>query len=164
MSHIGPVYRERNFFSLPFSGQLLIWSLRLWVRAAKQETSALPMLEHGFELAGLGDAAEPLDQVMTMIAVSSRITIDIRCVPCRTVSRDEERLLAHFADTRSGTSGPLAVWLPPTSLRACRAPSAAVTHSFAAAGLALSQDLDPDTLPIAGQPLSPDARLRRILH
>jgi hypothetical protein len=109
---------------------------------------------------------------MTLIAVSTHTAIDIRCVPCRQVSADEERLLARFALTgpkfgeKDGLQAqdPLGVWLPRAALRACRAPAAAVTHSFAAAGLALSQDRDLRRLPVQGPPLTAAERPGRTLH
>ncbi len=111
---------NEEFELLPFGEQLLLWAIRLWVRAVKERTSISETLQRGFRLAGAPDAFWGLDDLMTIIGATAKTSIDIRCIRCPEISIDEHRLLAIVAaQQRDGrdVERHLATWLPPSVLR-----------------------------------------------
>jgi hypothetical protein len=125
---------------LTFGEQILLWASRYWVQALMQGTSAHETLQTGFKLAGAPAAHPALDGLMTVIATSAKVQIDIRCQKCSEVSFDEHRLMAAVAAWQRGASAEMAdrileVWMPAPALRAARGPAAHLAAALGNAGL-----------------------------
>lgn len=143
-------YLKENFRALNHPEQLALWAIRMWVRAYRtDDREAAEAIHHGLILSDVSEGTEvALDRFMTMLAVSTQVSIDIRCPNCKGVSRDEHRLIGALAAMqRTGRHEPailpmapdqyLSVWLPPAAIRLTRAPLQALALSFLDADLRL---------------------------
>ncbi|WP_421879312.1 hypothetical protein [Pacificispira sp.] len=151
MSHLADeAYLKESFRALTHPEQLALWAIRMWVRAYRTEDrEAAEAIRHGLILSDVPDGTDAaLDRFMTVLAVSTQVSIDIRCPNCKSVSPDEHRLMGALAAMQqTGRHDPailpmapdryLSVWLPPAAIRLSRAPLQALAHAFDEAELRL---------------------------
>lgn len=104
MKNLRGITNPAEFSDLPFGEQLLLWGVRLWVRALKDEANAHDALNHGFKLAGAPGAHLALNGLMTVIATMASGNIDIRCSHCKEISEDEHLLMGAIAARQFGRS------------------------------------------------------------
>lgn len=143
-------YLKESFRALNHPEQLALWAIRMWVRAYRTEDrEAAEAIRHGLILSDVSDGTEAaLDHFMTVLAVSTQVSIDIRCPNCKSVSQDEHRLMGALAAMQqTGRHDPavlpmapdqyLSVWLPPSAIRLSRTPLQALAHAFIDAELRL---------------------------
>ena len=79
---------ELRFKDLRFAEQFTIWALRKWVVVMRSAEKDATILRQAFVQAMIGDAFFAFDQLMRIVAVSAKRTIDVRCVGCHAVSLD----------------------------------------------------------------------------
>ena len=99
-------FEERCLCTLRFAPQMLLWSMRYWVRSYRNNECPLPFLRKGFHQNGIRGAAEAMDRLMLVVSATSRCTIDLRCMKYPKLSVDEERLIAVFAEAFERLQGP----------------------------------------------------------
>lgn len=107
--------------SLSFPRQFVIWSARAWVTAFKLDLNFAIVSGDTFGQLDLQEAERALDEFLSLMTGSAIRQIDIRCMKCRLVSRDEmlfQQILAEAQndDMLSAYEG-LCQWLPPTAAR-----------------------------------------------
>ena len=113
---------------LPFAEQFLLWGIRMWAFAFNQGVNNYEILHKGFGLAGVADAHEPLDYIMTIFSTSGRGTININCPKCNRITIDEHRIMGAVAawqkecDPSIGNTY-IHSWLPLTALRVIQRPA-----------------------------------------
>lgn len=124
---------------LPFAAQFIIWAVRTWVTAFKQQRGLDREAIDGFARFNLQQSAMALDEVMSVVAVSAERMIDIRCIKCRMVSADEVILVNAVAAVQAGTQflahAGLRQWLPPAAARNVLPALVALGELLAVAGL-----------------------------
>lgn len=107
--------------SLPFASQFAIWSARCWVTALKLEQPFDVVSGNTFDRFGLKDAQRHLDEFFLVVAHAAGRQIDIRCLKCRYVSRDEMVFRQALAATQGGQPfrayHDLRQWLAPAAAR-----------------------------------------------
>lgn len=105
--------------SLSFPRQFVIWSARAWVTAFKLDLNFAIVSGDTFGQLGLQEAERTLDEFLTLMASSAIRQIDIRCMKCRLVSRDEmlfQQILAEAQnDNMLSAYEALCQWLPSTA-------------------------------------------------
>jgi hypothetical protein len=131
-----------EFSDLPFGEKLVLWAVRIWVQAIKQEANAQTVLRAGFARAGAPEAHPALDDLMTIIATSAQCGIDVRCPKCSSISPDEQRLLGAISAWQNEVNPYLAdsflsAWIPPSALRIARTPTAQLAQALKVAGIAI---------------------------
>lgn len=159
-----PDFRNEAFRAQPYPEQLALWSIRMWVRAYRsQDPEFFEALTQGLQLSDIhGEAVYALDAMMTILAVSTTASIDIRCPGCEKLSLDEHRLLAALATVQKahkdgvlGLADPfLGAWLPRSALRLIRPPISDFVQAFTAQELFLRPRPWVLQMPIAGEPIS----------
>lgn len=142
MTVLEKINAQAGFSDLPFGEKLILWAVRIWVQAIKQEANAQTVLRTGFKRAGAPDAHPALDDLMTIIATSAQCSIDVRCPKCSSISPDEQRLLGAVSAWQNEVNPYLAdsflcAWIPPSALRVARTPTAQLAQSLKIAGLAI---------------------------
>lgn len=116
---------------LDFAGQFLLWGMRAWLLAFRQEQgSAGPdrpgayrgIAGEGFLRAGVPQAMEMIDDVFSALAAAALRAVDVRCPRCAYVSPDEALLLGAVAASQRAQHGiawyALTRLLPQTAARA----------------------------------------------
>ena len=84
----GPVRHE-----LDFGGQVVLWSIRLWVLGVCHQKPTHETIDRAYALIGCPDGARFVNAAMQKLTASARRVLDIR-PPCFTaISDDEQRLL-----------------------------------------------------------------------
>lgn len=149
----------------------LLGAVRYWVRCLHRGGGPLPDLARQFDRLGQPDAAAALHAVLTVMAVSARRQVDVRCPNCPRLSPDETALLAAVAalqrDAVAPADGVLAAWLPEAAIRSGRRSLAVLAAGLTAAGLVLPIR-PPTSGPADATGLSPPvattAAGRRTLH
>lgn len=88
-----------------------------------------------------GDGWPAFDLLFTILAGEARRGLDMRCLKCRGLGRDEGRLLQAlgFVQTgdEAGAAAILTDWLPPAAARLAMAPLARLAAAMSAAGLVI---------------------------
>jgi len=121
-----------DFRELAFCESLLVWALRVWVDIANPHEGpgarlAVERLHTAFGRAGAPTAALQLDGLWSIIGMSAKRQIDIRCTGGISVSPDEVLFVREIACRQRlvtpGPSGLLAV-LCPSAARRLAAPLA----------------------------------------
>ena len=112
---LAAVYSE-----LPFGEQLVLWGIRMWVRAFNQGDNNHSVLQKGFSLAGVAEAYGALDAIMDVLSQSGQGVVDIRCTCSSEISFDEHRIIGALAACQyekhySSRDAYLSVWLPPAA-------------------------------------------------
>ena len=123
------------YSDLPFGEQLVLWGLRMWVKAFNEDTNISDVMREGFRLAGVQEAFCFLDSIMYVFATSGRGALDIRCPGCSEISTDEHRIMGAIAiyqcEANLGDSDPyLRFWLPPAALRIVREPTMQLANTL----------------------------------
>ncbi len=107
--------------ALSFSEQFLVWSIRAWVEGHKAGTGRASLLREGFTLAGAADGWLLVEELMTIVAMSAKRPLDVRCLACRTLGADEAPLIAAIASLQHEVDATAIAtckdWLPPSAAR-----------------------------------------------
>lgn len=87
----GSVYERASahFDDLAFAEQLIVWSLRAWVTAAKGQPELKKILRETLETSGVTGGYGQLNTILTLVTQSAIRSIDVRCGHCKAVSPDE---------------------------------------------------------------------------
>lgn len=113
---------------LDFPAQFLLWGMRMWLRAWRQQgREASPINAYrglageGFLRAGIPQALDFIDDIFQAIAAAALRQVDLRCPPCAYVSADEALLLGAVAASQRKQHGiawaALGFLLPPAAAR-----------------------------------------------
>jgi len=142
------------FAELPFGEKLVLWAVRLWVRAHADDAGAHEFLNTGFKLAGAKVAYPALDGLMTVLATAGYGNIDIRMPNCAEISHGEHRILGAIAAWQQGHGAEragmyLACWLPPAALRLAQDPLRMLAETLGMAGLLIRPRAEVETNPAA---------------
>ena len=106
------------YSELPFAEQLVLWGIRMWVRAFNHGGNNHSVLKKGFSLAGVAEAYGALDAVMYILSRLGQGVIDIKCPCCSEITFDEHRIIGAVAacqhhENTSSRDAYLTRWLPP---------------------------------------------------
>lgn len=74
-------------------GQLFVWSARRWLIAAQKKEQIEMALAHPYQTAKCPGAAKLLDEIMSILAVSSFRPVTIRCLHCPVLDNNEWLLI-----------------------------------------------------------------------
>lgn len=74
---------------LSLGGQLFVWSARRWLVAGQRKEQIHEVLAHPYQAAKCPEAAQLLDEMMSIVAVSSFRPVTIRCLHCPSLDKDE---------------------------------------------------------------------------
>jgi hypothetical protein len=107
---------------LPFAEQFLLWGIRMWAQAFNQGANNYEILDKGFTLAGVRDAHDALDDIMSIFATSGQGVININCPQCECITIDENRIMgavAAWQKEADPSRGNIYIrsWLPAAALR-----------------------------------------------
>lgn len=151
-----------KFHDLPFSEQLVIWGVRLWVHGAKEGVEIHSTLTEGFEKVNATGACAALDRFMSVLAAGAIDTIDVRCRKCLNVSPDEHRILGVLAAWQCTGIGDdaetlLSKILTPTGVRIAQKPACDLAQSMKFAAMLIRPRRESPSSPsaVAGHDLSP---------
>ena len=137
---------ERRLKDLRFAEQFTIWALRKWVAVMRSAEKDATVLRQAFVQAMIGDAFFAFDQLMRIVAVSAKRTIDVRCVGCHAVSLDETMALAMIEARQQGdavsTHMYLDDWIPPAAVRIAFDPVTFIAEAMDRGGMRLSGNRD----------------------
>lgn len=86
-----PVRIETN--SLCRTSQLILWSMRQWLRASRAPMPIYKALEDVFQMAGCEDAIPLMDETMTLLSKTACRTVILGCTCKIHLSEDELALL-----------------------------------------------------------------------
>jgi hypothetical protein len=133
--HVYPA--DMPLAELRTSELLLTTTLRLFALAWRTCSEAHPDWRGGMLAAGLSlDTAGAFDKLFAMVVIARRRPLDVRCLHCRTLSPDEDRLLQIVSlfqhGRREAAAAALGDWLPPTAQRLAVAPAQALAEAMAA--------------------------------
>ena len=114
---------------LDFAGRFLLWGMRAWLRAFRQDnggrnrTNAYRGIAgEGFLRAGVPQGMELIDDIFSVLAVAALREIDLRCPRCAYLSPDEALLLGAVGASQRKQHGiawsALTTLLPPAAARA----------------------------------------------
>jgi len=78
---------------LNFAERLLVVSIRLWVKAYKQNSCTISKIRYLYTAAGVSGAAITLDGLMQLLSRKATGTIEINCPNCSVITQDEECFL-----------------------------------------------------------------------
>lgn len=87
---------EESFAALDNGRKLLLWGIRVWVAALRNDWPPVQTREtlmEGFALAYALDAIDPLEGMMSILAGSSSRQVAVNCPRCPGVTEDEQLLL-----------------------------------------------------------------------
>mgnify|MGYP003312855785 CR=1 FL=1 len=88
--------------TLSLGGQLFIWSARRWLIAGQKKERIQEVLAHPYHAAKCPDAAQLLDEMMSIVAVSSFRPVTIRCLHCPVLDKDEWLLIQAVRKLQTG--------------------------------------------------------------
>ncbi len=74
--------------------KLVLWSFRVWVRGNSSQIALQQTLKDGFDIANVPDAFLKFDEMMSVTQSLLKISVEVRCVKCRSVNPDELTLLS----------------------------------------------------------------------
>ena len=108
------------YSELPFAEQLVLWGIRMWVRAFNHGDNNHSVLKKGFSLAGVAEAYGALDAVLSILSRLGQGVVDIRYPCCSEISLDEHRIIGAVAACQheknySSRDTYLSKWLPPAA-------------------------------------------------
>jgi len=138
---------------LDFPGQFVLWGMRAWLAARRQNESGglsayRSMAGEGFLKAGVPQAMELIDDVFQALAAAAIRQIDLRCPHCAFVSPDEALLLGAVAASQRKQHGvswsALTALLPPAAARGALPALISLAILLQAAELVLTP-IDPET-------------------
>lgn len=149
-----------EFRDLAFGESLLVWALRVWVDIANPHEGpgsrlAVDRLRTAFERAGAPLAALQFDGLWSIIGMSSKRQIDVRCTGGMSVSPDEILFVREIACRQRlltpGPCGLLAVLCPATARRLAAPLAQGLATSLEQARLMLPARADGRLLNIGGE-------------
>ena len=76
-----------------FGEQLILWAIRLWAYDCMNQSKNHKKLLHGAKLAGVIDAFEALNELMTILSISTKKQLQINCLHKPLTSIDENILI-----------------------------------------------------------------------
>lgn len=127
--------------ALSFPQQFVVWSLRAWIDGHRSGVGRAHLLREAYELAGAAEGWLLVEELMTVIAVSARRALGMRCLKCRELGEDEAALLEAVGSLQAGEGAKaqamLADWLPPSGARLAFVLLERLAASLAAARLRL---------------------------
>jgi hypothetical protein len=116
-----PARAGDDLTALTFPQQFVVWSVRVWVDGHRTGVGRAHLLREAYALAGAAEGWLLVEELMTVIAVSARRALDMRCPTCRQIGEDEAAFLDAVASLQAGESAKaiavLADWLPPSGAR-----------------------------------------------
>ncbi len=170
--------RTDRFDELTYAEQVVLWGMRVWACGYRNEDPGMfAEAREGLHSAGLSARGiHAIDALMTIIAISTTASIDMRCHRCTSVSGDEHRLIAAVAEAQrpsgpasAARAGParrfmspqgqeardlIGVWLPPSAARMSRDPIADLALDLKSRDLILRERKWIDRMAIDGAPIS----------
>lgn len=113
---------------LDFPAQFLLWGMRMWLKAWREQGAGPTPVNafrgiagEGFLRAGVPQALDFVDDIFQAIAAGALRQVDLRCPPCAYVSADEALLLGAVAASQRKQHGiawaALGALLPPAAAR-----------------------------------------------
>lgn len=146
--------------------QFTLWAIRSWVEAYKASTPVFDRLAKGFDLAGAPDGLFALDEMLSVIAASSCVQIDVRCVRCQSIGDGECAILTVLVAAQTGrltsVRDGFASWLPPAAVRLASDAARRFAAALWSAGMVLpSREHLPVSLPQASISHCPDPGMHR---
>jgi len=134
---------------LPFAEQFVVWAMRLR-QTAGDTGEGFAQLRYGFLLARAEDGLGHFNRLMSVLDAAAIRPLDIRCLTCRRVGRDEARLLAvlaAFQDERYGMCDALlADIVPPSAARIAADQACILARIMDDAGLSLGRRRSADVI------------------
>lgn len=97
-----------SFDELSFANQLLLWSIRIWVRGYQLRRSVEERLFDTFIKVRMPGAVGLLDRIMKTIVIGHSRSVEIRGLGCNLVSDDERTFLYVVASYQTGN--PIKPW------------------------------------------------------
>ena len=101
---------------------LILWGMRVWMRAHQEQRCATGSVLDTFEFSGLVSALVPLNRLMTMLVLGSRRHLAIATMETAPLSIDEQLLLRILKAARQRQTelveSRLAMWMEQVSVRA----------------------------------------------
>ena len=76
----------------------VLWSFRVWVRCKPEQTSLRKTLKEGFQIANVPEAYPKFDQMMSYTQNLLNASVEVRCIKCRSLTRDEFTLLSAITE------------------------------------------------------------------
>jgi hypothetical protein len=121
---------------------LLTATLRLFALPWRAPGESHPDWRGGFLAAGVPDwGVSAFDGLFGIVVAAPRRPLDVRCLHCRVLGRDEGRLLqivSLFQHRRPGAAAAvLGDWLPPAAQRLAAVPAEGLARALGEAGLLL---------------------------
>lgn len=110
MSNNANTVNQPYFCELPFAEQLMLWSIRTWVRGYELQTSVDERLFEAFSKVRIPRAAGLLDKIMRTVVMGHKRTVKIHCPCYRLVGNNERTLLNVIARYQAGHQGK--AWFP----------------------------------------------------
>ena len=118
----GPSVIDLQVRDLSTAEHFLLVAIRHWVKAVKEQRNPMQILRRGFNIAKLSAAMEGFHTLMTVIANSATIPLDVRCPTCAGYGDGEKGIISIIAFAQAGKSQwvlqRLESWLPPSEARA----------------------------------------------
>lgn len=155
--------RAERFAELPLAGQLVLWSLRLWVKGERWGIAVQADLREAYTRVRVEAGPTLVERLMSVIVQGHSRTVEINCTCHAEIGPDEQALLTALAWLRTGETAPaeaaLAGFLRPTARRLAAAVLAALAGELAAAGLELEPAGPRFTAPQAARALPAAAGL-----
>ena len=87
---------------LASGAQFAIWCLRTRLVCKRKGEDARPRIDHGFQVAGVPEAARDFDQIFDWLDGAAVKPVAIGCFCCKQVSPDEARVLSAIAAAQAG--------------------------------------------------------------
>ncbi len=162
---MSPGYATLAVPELETAEQFTLWAIRSWVEAHKASTTIFDRLAKGFDLAGVPDGLFALDEMLSVIAASSCVQIDVRCVRCQSIGDGESAMLKILIAAQAGrltsVRDGFANWLPPAAVRLAADAARRFAASLWSAGMVLpSRQQLPVALPRTSISHCPDPGIR----
>ncbi|MBL95931.1 MAG: hypothetical protein CFH06_00813 [Alphaproteobacteria bacterium MarineAlpha3_Bin5] len=101
---------------LNFAERLLVVSVRLWVKAYKQNSCTISKIRYLYTAAGVSGVAITLDGLMQLLSRKATGNIEINCPNSSIITQDEERFLTviaiwQFTHTKNKAESLTSNWL-----------------------------------------------------
>jgi hypothetical protein len=137
---------------LSSGAQVCVWALRTRLVCKRKAEDPRPRIDHGFQLAGVPEAARDFDQLFDWLDGAATQPVAIGCFCCKQVSPDEACVLAALAAAQAGDANHAQAQLG-------RLLSPVAAHEATRAAVRLAGALARVELPVepAGRPATADA-------
>ncbi|MBP5856555.1 hypothetical protein KAJ83_06020 [Marivibrio halodurans] len=121
--------------------QFTLWAFRSWVQGFDNRPWKRAEMREGFAAIGAGEAGDPFDEALMMLAASTTTVLGVNCPTCPTVTEDEHDFLLVLAHLQRGETSRadrvLRTWLPPAAARLCTGRFAQAARAMDEAGYRL---------------------------